>query len=103
LALAKLLQNNQTLAVLCIHWNYIRGKGSMELANALATNDTLQVFDASFNSFGSCEDNISSKAWRNLFLTNKKLLHLDLSHNAFKVTDCKILGISRYHQCQRRD
>jgi hypothetical protein len=36
-----------------LHWNKIRGKGATLLAKAIKVNETLQVFDASFNSFGS--------------------------------------------------
>lgn len=38
---------------LLLHWNRIRGRGSCMLAKALRRNQSLQVFDASFNSFGS--------------------------------------------------
>ena len=38
---------------LLIHWNKILGRGSGILAKAIEDNSTLQIFDASFNSFGS--------------------------------------------------
>ncbi len=81
-----------TLVVLFLHWNYIRGKGASYLADAIGENETLMVFDGSFNSFGAAENNVSAKSWRDMFMINRALVHLDLSHNGFKFADCKILG-----------
>jgi Ran GTPase-activating protein (RanGAP) involved in mRNA processing and transport len=53
--LANLLENRSLrLRGMALHWNQIRGKGACLLANALKFNSFLLVFDASFNSFGSC-------------------------------------------------
>jgi hypothetical protein len=41
------------LKALLIHWNKILGRGSGVLAKAIEDNISLQIFDASFNSFGS--------------------------------------------------
>lgn len=41
------------LKALIMHWNQVRGRGSSHLAKAIKYNHTLQVFDASFNCFGS--------------------------------------------------
>ena len=90
--LADMLTYNTSLSVLFLHWNNIKGKGSVALAEALTDNDKLLVFDSSFNSFGLSENNASAHAWSRLFSTNKTLIHIDLSHNNFKVPDCKILG-----------
>jgi Ran GTPase-activating protein (RanGAP) involved in mRNA processing and transport len=52
--LAELLKNSSlSLKTLIIHWNQIKGKGASILAKALKKNTSLQIFDASFNSFGS--------------------------------------------------
>ena len=75
--------------------------------NALATNQTIQVLDASFNSFSSRSQNnfgnvspnskIDSEeikwcktavALNRMFLNNSTLIHVDLSHNNFSVNDC---------------
>ncbi len=90
-----MLRYNIALTVLFLHWNNIKSKGSIELAEALADNDKLLVFDSSFNSFGTGENNSSARAWSKLFATNKTLIHMDLSHNNFKATDCQILGIEK--------
>lgn len=87
-----MIKNNTCLSVLFLHWNFIKGKGSAQLAEALCSNETLLVFDSSFNSFGSSENNESSKAWRRAFAINKTLLHVDLSQNGFKYQDMKIIG-----------
>lgn len=42
-----------SLRTLLIHWNQIRNKGSIVLAKAVKKNTVLQIFDASFNAFGS--------------------------------------------------
>lgn len=41
------------LRALILHWNNIKGRGSAALAKAIKYNHTLQIFDASFNNFGS--------------------------------------------------
>ena len=41
------------LKALLIHWNKILGRGSGVLAKAIEDNISVQIFDASFNSFGS--------------------------------------------------
>ena len=92
MALASMLSNNNTLTVLFLHWNKIKGKGAIDLANNLMVNECLQIFDSSFNSFGVCEDNQAAYAWSKLFEINNVLIHLDLSHNNFKSNDCKILS-----------
>ncbi len=54
LYISDLIYNQQSIIVsLLIHWNQIRGKGAIALAKALRKNQSLQIFDASFNSFGS--------------------------------------------------
>ncbi len=91
-ALADMLTYNVSLSVLFLHWNNIKGKGAVALAEVLADNDKLMVFDSSFNSFGTAENNSSAKAWAKLFSINKTLVHVDLSHNGFKAADCRIIG-----------
>ncbi len=48
-----LRMNGTQIISLILHWNQIRSKGALQIAKALKINDTLQIFDASFNSFGS--------------------------------------------------
>ena len=48
-----LRSHHSKLKALLIHWNKIMGRGAVHLAKAIENNDCLQIFDASFNSFGS--------------------------------------------------
>lgn len=51
--LAEVIANSSlNLKTLIVHWNQIRGRGSAALAKAIKKNQSLQIFDASFNSFG---------------------------------------------------
>ena len=52
-ALVEVLKLNIKLNVLFIRRNHIKAKGAATLARAIASNDCLHIFDASFNSFGS--------------------------------------------------
>lgn len=98
-AIARMLKNNNCLSVLLLHWNYIKGQGGIDLADALSVNEKLLVFDCSFNSFGSSEKNQSAKSWKNMLMENKTLVHIDLSHNGFKLQDCTIIaeGLKQNH------
>lgn len=52
--IAELLKaKNLQLKALLMHWNKITGRGSAHLAAAMDVNESLSIFDASFNSFGS--------------------------------------------------
>lgn len=48
------------LRALFIGWNKIREKGAVSIFNSLAKNDTIDIFDGSFNSFRSRCDEIPS-------------------------------------------
>ena len=52
-AIAEFVARSKVLDTLQMHWNKIRGRGSICLAKALKINNTLKVLDCSFNSFGS--------------------------------------------------
>jgi hypothetical protein len=41
------------IKALFLHWNKIMGRGAILLAKAMENNQHLQIFDVSFNSFGS--------------------------------------------------
>ncbi len=56
LSVASLLTNRYLkIKTLLLHWNMIRGKGAVALAKAVRKSDFLQIFDSSFNSFGSSQ------------------------------------------------
>ena len=47
------IEKSELLETLQLHWNKIRSKGAMRIAKAIKTNQTIQILDLSFNSFGS--------------------------------------------------
>jgi len=51
--LASLLRYNNNINCIFMRWNNIKAKGAQHLVRQLTDNDSLQILDASFNSFGS--------------------------------------------------
>ena len=51
--IAMMLRFNIKISVLFMRWNKITSKGGVLLCHALRNNNVLQIWDASFNSFGS--------------------------------------------------
>ena len=49
-SVARLIQDAEKLRLLLLHYNKIMGFGGIEIADAISMNETLQVFDISFNS-----------------------------------------------------
>jgi len=88
--LACLISSSNTLRVLLLHWNKIRSKGACSLAKAMRSTHSLQIFDSSFNAFGS--NRVAAKKWAKTFKVNVSLIHVDLSFNQFKVDDIRLLG-----------
>ena len=103
--IADMIQNSR-IKMLYIAWNKIRDRGGVLIFNALTINQTIQIFDISFNSLNSGSihnyGNINSdlkiegeknKVWRSafalnkMFLSNTTLIHMDLSHNNLSVED----------------
>ena len=52
-SLANFIEKSKLIHTVQIHWNRIRGQGSMYLSQAIKKNESLRVLDCSFNSFGS--------------------------------------------------
>ena len=77
--------------MLLFHWNKITGKGGLNIANSLFTNRSLLVLDGSFNSMGLSIQNQSALEFKKLFIENKSLIHLDLSHNSFNEIGIQLL------------
>lgn len=48
--MSEMLIYNQSLASLILHWNKIKNKGAAEIAIALIENNSLKIFDISYNS-----------------------------------------------------
>ena len=104
-AIADLIKYS-SIKILFIAWNKIRDAGGVLIFNALANNRSIQVLDASFNSFSSMStNNFGNSIIRNeedqeiinwcktagalnkMFSENSALIHVDLSHNNFSVDD----------------
>ena len=51
--IATFLKESECMETLQVHWNKIRGKGSIVLSKAVKTSRSLRVLDVSFNSFAS--------------------------------------------------
>lgn len=43
------------IQTLILHWNQIKEKGAVALARAFRKNVTVQIFDGSFNAFGTSQ------------------------------------------------
>jgi hypothetical protein len=63
-----------------MHWNNLRYKGGIRIAKALKENNTLEVFDISFNNIGGgFQNNESANLLKTFFRDNKSLVHVDIS------------------------
>ena len=50
------------METLLLHWNKIRGKGALALAKAIKYNESIEILDLSFNSFGGVGAGSSRRA-----------------------------------------
>ena len=91
-SIADFIESNFSISILILHWNQITGDGCSLIASKLEDNRHMQIFDASYNSFGICSENKAAKALRQLFLRNKLLLHVDLSGNKFHSADISLIS-----------
>lgn len=103
--LSDMMYCNKNLTVLLLHWNYITGTGAGQLFDAIAQSESqILIFDISFNPIGSNHtsnpENASNvKVLQQMFIVNKNLIHLDLSHCGFTKSDCALmnLGLTENH------
>jgi hypothetical protein len=69
-----------------VHWNSIRSAGGKYIFEGLKENLFLKVIDLSDNSMGigqpCCVNNVVE-----FLLSNKSMVHMDLSNNAFNLDD----------------
>ena len=77
-AIAQMLCTNETLRVLDVSWNSIRGDSAIEFAQSLRCNQTLRTLKLAYNTFG---DKGSQYIGMSL-LTNRSIERLDLSYNS---------------------
>jgi hypothetical protein len=83
-----------------MHWNNLRYKGGIRIAKALKENNTLEVFDISFNNIGGgFQNNESANLLKTFFRDNKSLVHVDISFWGFTLEEIFIMneGLTENH------
>lgn len=90
---------NNTLKILFLHWNKIQSRGFIKLFQAIEKNNTLQILDVSFNTVGGDKNNLAAKQFSIASQANKSIIHLDISHCNFSLTDIEIIseGLLKNH------
>ncbi len=93
-----MLIKNDTLEELYLHMNIIQCEGAITLFNGLKKNNSLRVFDLSWNSIGANERGLG-KALFELFSTNTSLVHCDFSYNkiSYQATELASKGLDENH------
>ncbi|CDW87404.1 UNKNOWN [Stylonychia lemnae] len=76
---------------LLLHWNKIRSKGAILLAKALRSNYTLQIFDASFNSFGTGHHKEIKQGKLSQYLDENKIQQSSKKDNKLPLDSARIL------------
>ena len=88
-----MLVMNNKLNVLFMHWNKVRETGGNKIAKAFLKNDSLQIFDISYNNIGTMgKERSAAKALSDGFKDNKALLHVDISNCNFDGEDIEIIN-----------
>lgn len=91
-------ESNNKIAELYLGWNNIWNAGGKALAEILLAPNNLKVVDVSWNTIGSIKIGTNLKvgelgtAWGQVFETNTKLLHLDISFNKIGKVDSEIMS-----------
>ena len=83
---------------LYLHWNQIKGVGGQKIFQGLMENDTLLVFDMSWNSLGGNNPTIAPNIVE-VLQKNERLMHFDLSNNYFTIEESKMIaaGLENNH------
>lgn len=91
-AIGEMLNFNNGLKKLDLHWNGLRGEGAVRLfTEGLKQNDFLIELDLSFNALGSSHADLA-EALGSALHQQSRLAHLDLSFNYFNEAETKILS-----------
>lgn len=75
-----MIENNETIVELYLHWNFFRGDSASPIFKALKTNKNIRVLDFSYNLLGTNNHDIGTTL-KEFLLENKTMIHLDLSVN----------------------
>lgn len=92
------METNCRVTELYLGWNNIWAAGGKAMASVLVQETHLRVVDLSWNVIGLIMCGSSSKPgkignyWAEVFETNKKLIHLDLSFNKIGMEDTEIMA-----------
>lgn len=103
--IASMLKMNDSLSALFLTWNLILSKGGHCIIKALERNPKVQVFDISFNNLGEGGNSSINtatpapapalnvaEAFKSLFLNNKTLIHIDISHCKLVPEELRIMS-----------
>ncbi len=97
-SIKNVLTKNPYLQELYLFWNQIKGIGAQKIFQGLLENETITVFDMSWNSLGSNNPSIAPNIVE-VLQKNEKIVHLDLSNNYFSLSECKLIagGLENNH------
>lgn len=87
-----LLQENENLKQLDLHWNNIKDIGAAIIFEGLVKNDSLKELDLSWNSIGKNKENKEIKTIAKRIGELTGLIHLDLSCNFLTANECELIG-----------
>lgn len=93
-----LFQKNYSIQELYLHWNLFKPQGGIKIFQGILENEVLMVLDFSWNSIGSGDPSVVPPILE-LFKTNERLIHLDLSNNNFSLEESKQIaeGLANNH------
>eukprot|EP00357_Protocruzia_adherens_P001184 CAMPEP_0115016550 /NCGR_PEP_ID=MMETSP0216-20121206/27513_1 /TAXON_ID=223996 /ORGANISM="Protocruzia adherens, Strain Boccale" /LENGTH=922 /DNA_ID=CAMNT_0002387047 /DNA_START=323 /DNA_END=3091 /DNA_ORIENTATION=+ len=84
-----LLATTNSLVKLTVHWNKIRSQGAIEIFDGMMSNESLRMFDISFNAIASMK---AAEKIAAVLSYNTRLLHADLSHNQLNSDHCNLIS-----------
>lgn len=93
-----LFQKNYFIQEIYLHWNMIKTQGGIKIFKGILENESLMVFDMSWNSIGNGTPSVVPEILE-LFKINDKIIHLDLSNNNFTKEESKEIsdGLANNH------
>lgn len=91
-SIKSVLCKNPYLNELYLHWNQIKGIGAQKIFQGLLENETITVFDISWNSLGGNNPSLAPLIV-DVLQKNEKIIHLDLSNNYFTLQECKLISM----------
>ena len=90
-SIRNVLSKTTYLQELYLFWNQIKGVGAQKIFQGLLENETITVFDISWNSLGGNNPSIAPNIVE-VLEKNDKIVHLDLSNNYFTLQESKMIA-----------